>query len=215
MPRSNLSQNANNLYFQECAKKGNYAGDLIAPLIRKLSSKYIGRKVLDVGAGSRALINLIPEAIGLDLVPKHPKIIKGNIAKIPFEDNYFDTVFAIEVLEHLDNETLKQGLKEVCRVLKKGSYFVITIPFKEKLEENMVICPKCGFKFHRIGHNQSFSEIKIKNILEENNFKIIKIKIFPLGSMARHSFLKHFWQIFNKFNLGFRPSNLFVIASKK
>jgi len=191
-----------------------YAGDIFASEIVRLSKKYVGNKVLDVGAGSGALINLIPNAIGIDLAPKHPRIIKGDISNLPFGDELFDTIFATEVLEHLDNETLDKGLSEISRVLKKNGYFIITVPYKENLRQNIVVCPKCGARFHRVGHQQSFDERKIKEILESKEFKIIKIKALPLGSMARHSFLKHFWRIFNRFNLGFKPSNLFVVAQK-
>lgn len=196
------------------ANEADFAGDLVAPEIVRLSKKYIGRKVLDIGAGSGALINLIPEAIGIDLVPKHPKIIKGDIINLPFEDESFDTIFATEVLEHLDEETMDKGLKEVYRVLVRDGHFIITVPYKEDLKQNMVLCPKCGEEFHRYQHMQSFDEIKIKNILEEKKFKIIEIKILPLGSMARHPFLKYFWKIFNKLNLGFKPSNLFIVSKK-
>ena len=77
---------------------GDYAGDISSPEIVRLSKKYIGNKVLDAGAGSGALINLMPNAVGLDLAPKRPKIIKGDISDIPFGDKSFDTVFATEIL---------------------------------------------------------------------------------------------------------------------
>jgi len=191
-----------------------YAGDVSSPEIVRLSKKYIGKRVLDVGAGSGALINLIPNAIGLDLVPKHPKIIKGDISNIPFNNKSFDTIFATEILEHLDDEILDKGLNEIYRVLQKESHLIITVPYREDLRQNMVICPKCGAKFHRVGHMQSFDEEKIKKILKSKGFKIIKIKALPIGFMAQYPFLKYFWHFLNKLNLGFKLSNLFVIAKK-
>jgi len=117
-------------------------------------------------------------------------------------------------LEHLDDQTLKKGLSEIYRVLKKEGYFIITTPYKENLEQSMVVCPKCHTRFHRIGHVSSFDETKIKKIFIKNNLTIVKLRILPLGSFARHPFLKYFWKIFNKLQLGFKPSNLFVIAKK-
>ena len=99
-----------------------YAGDVSSPEIIRLSKRFIGKKVLDVGAGSGALINLIPNAIGLDLAPKHPKIIEGDISNMPFRDDSFDTIFATEILEHLDDETLNKGLDEIFRVLRGGGW---------------------------------------------------------------------------------------------
>ena len=99
---------------------GDYAGDISSPEIVRLSKKYIGNKVLDVGAGSGALISLIPNAVGLDLVSKHPRMIKGDISDMPFGDDSFDTILTTEILEHLDDETLNNGLDAICRVLRGG-----------------------------------------------------------------------------------------------
>jgi len=104
---------------------GDYAGDVSSPEIVRLSKKYIRNKILDVGAGSGALISLIPNAIGLDLAPKHPKIIEGDISNMPFRDESFDTVFATEILEHLDDETLNKGLDEIYRVLRRGGIWLL------------------------------------------------------------------------------------------
>ena len=74
---------------------GDFAGDILASEVIRLSKKYIGENVLDVGAGSGALISKIPNAVGVDVAPKNPKIIKGDILKLPFDDAIFDTVFAL------------------------------------------------------------------------------------------------------------------------
>jgi 2-polyprenyl-3-methyl-5-hydroxy-6-metoxy-1,4-benzoquinol methylase len=58
---------------------GKFAGDTNAREIIRLSKQYIGNRVLDIGAGSGALIERLPNAIGIDLAPKHPRIIKGNV----------------------------------------------------------------------------------------------------------------------------------------
>ena len=190
-----------------------YAGDVSSPEIIRLSKKYIGKRVLDVGAGSGALINLIPNAVGLDLVPKHPRIIKGGISDMPFGYESFDTIFATEILEHLDDVTLDKGLDEIYRILKKKGHLVITAPYKEDLRQNMIVCPKCGVKFHRVGHMQVFDEKRMKEVLEKKGLKIIRIRILPIGFMATHKFLKHFRYLLEKF--GFLSSgNLFAVAVK-
>ena len=193
-----------------------YAGDVSAPEIIRLSKKYIGKRVLDVGAGSGALINLIPNAIGLDLAPKHPKIIEGNISNMPFRDDSFGTIFATEILEHLDDETLNKGLDEIYRVLRGGGggHLIITVPYKEDLRQNMVVCPKCGAKFHRVGHMQVFDEERMREMLEKKGFEIVEMKILPIGFMATHEFLKHFRYFLKRFGF-LSGGNLFVVAVKK
>jgi len=193
-----------------------YAGDVSAPEIVRLSKKFIRKSVLDVGAGSGALINLIPNAVGLDLAPKHPKIIEGDISNMPFHDESFDTIFATEVLEHLDDETLNKGLDEIYRVLRGGGggHLIITVPYKEDLRQNMVVCPKCGTKFHRVGHMQVFDEERMREMLENRYFEIVEMKILPIGFMATHKFLKHFRYFLERFGF-LSGGNLFVVAVKK
>ena len=78
--------------------EGDYAGDISSPEIVRLAKKYIGNNVLDVGAGSGALINQIPNAVGLDLVSKNPRMIKGDISNQPFKDNSFDSTICIDTI---------------------------------------------------------------------------------------------------------------------
>jgi SAM-dependent methyltransferase len=225
MSSINSSNNENNINIYEWDKQDvirfhkqyecNFAGDALSSEIYRLSKKFIKGKVLDIGAGSGALINKIPGAIGIDLVPKHPKVIKADIANLPFEDSTFDIIFATEVLEHLDNKTLQEGIGEIRRVLKNQGRIIVTVPYKENLEQNMVFCPKCGKKFHRCGHIQVFDEHRIKDILESNGFKLIKLKILPLGFKVYHPYLNYFIiNLLNKFKVIHPQYTLFVIATK-
>lgn len=212
MKNKKLDKRYQKKYFE--GRQRNYSGDIRAPVIKQLSKKYIGQKVLDIGAGSGALIELIPGAIGIDLTPRHPRVQKGDISQIPFEAQSFDTVFALEVLEHLDDDTLRNGLQEAHRVVKEKGTFIATIPHEERLKEDMVMCPKCETWFHKDGHVRSFNIESIEKLLSNNSFKIILLRVLPLGSFARHSFLKNFWKVFNFLNLGFKPDSIFVIAQK-
>ena len=93
--------------------------------------------VLDVGCGweARLLKDVEPyisKGIGLDF--KAPEINTSKIQtikctlcdKLPFEDNSFDVVTMLAVLEHL-NEPQKM-VNEVFRVLKKDGIFCGTVP---------------------------------------------------------------------------------------
>ena len=198
-------------FWKKCNKP--FQGDLVSPLIIKLSKNYIGSKVLDVGAGSGALLDLLPNAVGIDIAPKHERVKKGDITKIDFESETFDTVFATEVLEHLSEIDFNDGVGEVFRVLKKGGNFIITVPFNENLTENSILCPKCGEYFHKWGHLQSFSVEKMKKMIESNGFEVVKTNTLSLGSIARHPVLKYFAWFLKIFGY-FKPANLFIIAIK-
>jgi len=52
--------------------------------------------------------------------------LRVSVEKFPFSDNYFDTVFAGEIIEHLYNPD--HLLAETYRVLKPKGIFVLTPP---------------------------------------------------------------------------------------
>ncbi|MFA5349137.1 MAG: class I SAM-dependent methyltransferase [Candidatus Paceibacterota bacterium] len=213
--KNNYSRNVDQTYFfGNHIPKGRFFGDITAPEIIKLSKKYLGKKILDIGSGSGALIDLLPKnTIGLDLIPGHPKVIEGSIDKMPFNDNKFDTVFCIEVLEHLDEAVLRNGLKEIFRVLDKNGKFILTVPFDEDLKMFTVTCPNCGNQFHRIGHLRSFDKITVEDLLSSLGFRINVIKIIPIGIISRYPLIKHLLFFFNRL-IPSSSKNIFAIASK-
>ncbi len=198
-------------FWQQC--ESDYSGDIKAFEIIRLSKKYIKGKVLDVGAGSGALIKLLPNAVGVDIAPKNPRIVQGNINKLPFADGLFGTTFCTDILEHLENETLNKGLAEVHRVLANQGVLIAVIPYKEDMNQSMVSCPNCHAKFHRWGHLRIFDEMTIKEYLESHGFYMINIKILPLSLMAEHWLIRYFWKLFVA--VGFVKANdIFLVAQK-
>jgi SAM-dependent methyltransferase len=133
-------------------------------------------KILDIGVGD-GYLEMRGHKLGWDVYALDPdaeaigklnkqgiKAQVGYIEHMPFEDNEFDFVVASEVLEHLSNEQLKQGIPEITRVLRDGGWFVGTVPYKDDLSASMVVCPACGEIFHRWGHLQSFDENAIRQL---------------------------------------------------
>ncbi len=146
-------------------------------------------KVLNIGVGNGGLekilacrndvycidpdqetINTIKKQLGLG-----DKAVCGYSQSIPYEDNFFDIIIMTEVLEHLEDTCLYDTIDEVYRVLRSGGKFIGTVPADEQLEQQEVICPKCGEIFHRWGHEQSFDKEKLYNTLN-NRFDVIKIQ---------------------------------------
>jgi SAM-dependent methyltransferase len=99
----------------------------------------------------------------------------GRIEALPYEDGFFDVVFCSEVLEHLSDSELDRAMREIIRVLKPGGYLLGTVPYKENLKENEVICPECGKTFHRWGHHQQFDHEKLRNTFGKS-FKVSAIR---------------------------------------
>ena len=91
----------------------------------------------------------------------------GYIQNIPFPDAAFDVVVVSEVLEHLTPEITRLGLADIRRVLKPGGRIIGTVPSREDLRQQAVVCPCCGKKFHRWGHEQSFDGPGMRALLSE------------------------------------------------
>ncbi len=120
-----------------------------------------GQRVLEVGFGTGlAFLNLAEmyaEIYGIDLtasIPEvqsvfaplgiHPNLRQGSVLDMPYEDNFFDTVLLISILEHLKPHELAQAFREIRRVLKPGGQVVYGAPVER---------PFMVFMFRLLGHD--------------------------------------------------------------
>lgn len=106
------------------------------------------------------------------------KFYEGMLPYMPFENNSYDLVSCIEVLEHMSDPVV--CLRELARVSRQ--YVLITVPDREKLRS--VLCPHCLKKFPENGHLHSFDQNNLHRILKKANLKLIKSEIYypPVGS---------------------------------
>lgn len=107
-----------------------------------------GMTVLDVGCGLSPLLIYLGQigckAYGSDPgyegrdglwgqaedfgAPHVVEIRKEPMAKLSWENNYFDRVFCISVLEHIEvSKEIEQGIAEMYRVLKPNGKLIITM----------------------------------------------------------------------------------------
>lgn len=104
-------------------------------LMEWLSSIHTITRSLDVGCGSGGFSSLLPEAVekwGLDF-ERHPSLPEKFIFHSrdiadswSLPENYFDVVFAGEVIEHvLDTDFF---LQQCFNVLRQGGYLLLTTP---------------------------------------------------------------------------------------
>jgi ubiquinone/menaquinone biosynthesis C-methylase UbiE len=59
------------------------------------------------------------------------KFLVGDVTRLKFEDETYDVVTAFSSIDHIPGrEDRRRAVSEMCRVLKKGGYLVITVPNK-------------------------------------------------------------------------------------
>ncbi len=181
----------NKLFWDAC--QASYQGELYAKPLIKMARRFIGKRILDAGAGAGDLVRHLgrrhPEAkiVGIDIAPKSEDVRAGDISDLPFSDGYFDTIFCVEVIEHLSAEATGRTLGEFRRLLAPGGHVIITTPFAEDLKQNIVKCPCCGTVFHRWGHQQSFDIEDFQRLALRHHWKVKHIIPVKMTRLARFS----------------------------
>ncbi len=153
----------------------------------KISRSYVPKtavKILDVGAGYGFLEEEIEKkhskvrVYGIDISPKGIQVLSkrfrgefktGVVHKIPYPDNYFDVVFALELLEHIPPSQVFAAYKEIRRVLKDQGTLIISVPLNEGLKYK---------KDNPSGHVREYSPSLIREELKLAHFQINRYKLF-------------------------------------
>ena len=145
-----------------------------------------GNRVLEVGFGTGlAFPNLqdsYKEIYGIDLTADinvikslfEPMGIplfleKGDVLEMPYEDNFFDTVLLVSILEHLKPLELEQAFAETRRILKPGGQMVYGTPVEK---------PFMVFMFRMLGHN-----IRDEHFSTEKEIAAAAHKVFSKGKV--------------------------------
>lgn len=138
-------------------------------------------KTLDAGYAACSLHKDVRKKIGLknifgiDTEPV-PKGFGGNYKrasaeKIPFRQNFFDTIIAGELMEHLKKPEC--FVKEANRVLKKNGKLIITTPNKNSWVN------KLFHSYQTPIHFCLFSPKELKELLAKNGFQVKEFFCLP------------------------------------
>ena len=180
--------------------------------IEENQSFHKNQKVLDIGVGYGVYLRNIcenvgqyvgidPEEINLKKVKKqiifeNVEVIQNVAEFLPFEENSFDNIVMIEVLEHVNTD--KKAIQEIFRVLKPGGSLVITAPNKLfpfethgfRIGSHNYSTRGFGFPFlpyfpdflrKHFANANVYSPQKIKKMLENEGFTIQKIAYLGPG----------------------------------
>ena len=149
-------------------------------------------KILDAGCGPGNLISrLLPwgDVIGTDASSdalafcqrKHAvQVEQTPIKDMPFADNTFDFIFALEVIEHIEDDL--GAMRELYRILKPNGFLITTVPAFMFL---------WGSHDEKFGHfrrytKSNFCRIAVRAGLTEQKSRYFKILFFlPLLLLRR------------------------------
>lgn len=132
-------------------------------------------RILDVGCGTGAnlkMLRLFGRAEGIDISEQAIELCKqrglesvkvGAIEDLDYDDQSFDIITALDVLEHLDDDA--SALQEMRRVLRDGGRLVLFVPTFMFL---------WGVQDDVSHHRRRYRLPALRRLLEENGFEIEK-----------------------------------------
>lgn len=142
------------------------------------------------------------------------KFEQTDLAKLPFQNDYFDHILSLETFEHTPNPSL--FLKELFRILKPGKTLVMSCP--PAITDIPFKIYGVIFNDHGEGPHKFPSSQQVKRLLRETGFNLILHKGTLLINLGPQ-WLKDFGEkIINRFQktplseLGFRQ---FYVAKKE
>ena len=187
MEKSDLYQE---MYRRRFGKDTDFRKKMYQVLCAEFFQKYVPENaiVLEIGAGYCEFINNIKakKKIALDLNPDAKEfagddvklVISSSTDMKEIEKESIDVVFANNFFEHLSREDIVKTIREVYRVLKRESKFLI-------LQPNIRFCFKDYWMF--FDHITPLDDRSLSEVLEINGFKVVecKPKFLPYTTKSR------------------------------
>jgi len=152
-----------------------------------------GQRVLEVGFGSGVtfpnLREIYEEIHGLDLSASVEDVAgvfrarqiethlqNGSVLAMPYDNDFFDTVLLVSILEHLKPAEQPQAFQEIRRVLKPGGQAVYGVPVERRFMVFMFRLLGCNIREHHFSTEKDvFSAAD--NILD-------KVRLIQMRSVA-------------------------------
>jgi SAM-dependent methyltransferase len=153
------------------------------------------KRILSIGCGpAEGLKWLVPFAgqegkvLGLDIEPLHAESVSqsvefvvGSVEQIPLMAGSFDLVLALDVLEHLDNDSA--SFREVVRLVKPGGMLLLTVPALPSVWGGQDVVSE---------HRRRYTRSTLKRLFDEANLSGYRITyfnslLFPLAAGLRWS----------------------------
>jgi len=193
----------------------------IPQMVKNLSQEYDvkEKKVLEVGVGwggfafhmagrGARVVGIEPTEIDLKTVRNDNRLngiefLVGSGLDLPFEDKFFDYIFAWEVLEHIPSGTENTFFAEAFRCLKPGGVIAISTPSRNL--RSIIFDPAFVILKHR-----HYSQSQVMRFALNNNLKVLKIGQYGKTYLAIWNLGTYFskWILRKKSNILSFPSFL-------
>lgn len=147
------------------------------------------KTALDFGCGPGFMMeHLIQKkytVFGLDFSKKTIDLVNAKFKKKPnfkgafaleyFQKNKkkFDLITLVEVVEHLNDQYLRDTFQMIHSLLAPGGVCLITTPNDEDLHHSEVFCPQCSHVFHKVQHVRSWSESSLTSYALARGFQVL------------------------------------------
>jgi len=151
-----------------------------------------------INPDKRDLYNVQSLANKLDFSGNYITIC-ADARTLDYDDNTFDAVLSISVIEHVNGGDDSRVMKELWRVVKPGGLLILTFPvkpvYKEEFRDNDIykldsIKKEEGYFFQRLYDEENINKRLLSSI---NNFKIIDKKVFGETSSGFYNGYKERW----------------------
>ena len=156
---------------------------LVTKISRKKLDECISKyesdgKTLEIGSwGEPSYSRFFLNRVGMDIKGGKGVDLVASAYDIPFEDNSFEIVLCLSVLEHLEDP--KKALREMHRVLKPNGTILVSVPFMFPIHES----PNDFWRFTKYGLKKLFEKgweiIEIK--AETNTTEFLAVILQRLG----------------------------------
>jgi SAM-dependent methyltransferase len=142
------------------------------------------KRVLDIGAGTGYLQDVVRDYVGLDISPTarryfHKPFVEASATDMPFADGEFDAAWSIWVLEHVPNP--EQALLEIRRVVKDGGIILLEPAWN---------CPPWAADGYPV---RPYRDFGIKGELIKASLKVRKHPAFVQSYMAPIRLIRSEW----------------------
>lgn len=162
-------------------------------------SPFVAGSVLEIGAGTGNLskyfkdLNLLTitdqdhDLVGKlrDKFKNFPKIKVQTLdiaSKTLSYTNKYDTIYAVNVLEHIDNDQL--ALQNMYKLLNSGGRVVLLVPAKQKAYTHLD---------KKLGHFRRYEKQELMKKIKKAGFKVERINYFNIAGLLS-------WMLRDKIN---------------